>query len=533
MARGLRSWPWALVRLALCAACLGFVQGGKLLVFPADGSHWLSMRKVVQELTLRGHESTVVAPELSLHIREGQHYTLRTFPVTFSKDLFKELMHNNIHKVFEPEPLLKRFLDRIPMLKNFTNMHLSFCRELISNKELMKSLEETHYDAVLTDPIIPCGAILAQYLSIPAVYFLRGVPCGLDTESTQCPDPASYVPRMATENTDRMTFLQRVKNILYALPQNVVCHMLYSTFESLASELLQRDLSIVDVLSHGSVWLMRTDFVMDYPKPVMPNMIFIGGINCANNKQLSQEFEGYVNASGEHGIVVFSLGSMVSEIPMAKAMEIAEALGTIPQTVLWRYTGTPPSNLAKNTKLVKWLPQNDLLGHPKTRAFITHAGSHGIYEGLCNGVPMVLMPLFGDQMDNAKRMESRGAGVTLNVLEMTSADLSKALKTVINDKSYKENIMRLSALHKDRPISPLDLAVFWVEFVMRNKGAPHLRPAAHDLNWFQYHSLDVIGFLLAIVLTVVFVAVKSCMFCFRKCFGKKGKAKKAPKSKSH
>lgn len=30
--------------------------------------------------------------------------------------------------------------------------------------------------------------------------------------------------------------------------------------------------------------------------------------------------------------------------------------------VLWRYTGTPPPNLAKNTKLVKWLPQNDLLG---------------------------------------------------------------------------------------------------------------------------------------------------------------------------
>ena len=30
--------------------------------------------------------------------------------------------------------------------------------------------------------------------------------------------------------------------------------------------------------------------------------------------------------------------------------------------VLWRYTGTPPPNLAKNTKLVKWLTQNDLLG---------------------------------------------------------------------------------------------------------------------------------------------------------------------------
>lgn len=47
---------------------------------------------------------------------------------------------------------------------------------------------------------------------------------------------------------------------------------------------------------------------------------------------------------------------------------------------------------------------------------------------------MVMLPLFGDQMDNAKRMESRGAGVSLNVLEMTSEDLENALKTVINDK---------------------------------------------------------------------------------------------------
>ena len=99
--------------------------------------------------------------------------------------------------------------------------------------------------------------------------------------------------------------------------------------------------------------------------------------------------------------------------------------------------------------------------------------------------------------------------------------------------SYKENIMRLSSLHKDRPIEPMDLAVFWVEFVMRHKGALHLRPAAHDLTWYQYHSVDVIGFLLAIVLGVVFIMYKCCAFGCRKCFGKKGRVKKSHKSKTH
>ncbi|XP_013803964.2 UDP-glucuronosyltransferase 1A1-like isoform X2 [Apteryx mantelli] len=362
---------------------------------------------------------------------------------------------------------------------------------------------------------------------------MRGLPCGLDYKAAQCPNPPSYVPRLFTSSSDHMTFTERVKNLLIGFSEHLLCYLLYSKYENLASEFLHRDVTVLELFSTASVWLMRYDFVFEYPRPIMPNMVYVGGINCKQKKPLPKEFEAIVNASGEHGIVVFSLGSMVSEIPMKKAIEITEALGSVPQTVLWRYTGEVPPNLPKNIKLVKWLPQNDLLAHPKTRAFITHGGSHGVYEAICNAVPMVLMPLFGDQMDNAKRIETRGAGLTLNILEMTSKDISDALHAVINDKKYKENIKRLSDLHLDRPIHPLDLAVHWVEFVMRHKGAPHLRPAAHELNWIQYHSLDVIAFLLAVVLLSMFISLKCCLFCCRRCFRKKGRASKPTKSKSH
>ncbi|XP_074045950.1 UDP-glucuronosyltransferase 1A1-like isoform X5 [Macrotis lagotis] len=519
--------------LFLLLFCLGLAEGGKLLVIPVDGSHWLSMQGVLQELQIRGHEIVVIAPEVTALIQEAPFYDLKRYPVPFQKEDLEASFQWIKNDPFEKLTFWEMLFRTMERMKNSSDLIFTACSHLVYNTELMTYLEDTNFDAVFTNPFLPCGPIIAKYLSLPALYFVTGMPCNLDMVSTRCPNPSSYIPRSFSGNTDQMTFGQRLKNMGLTAAQVFLCDFVYSPYEHLASKLFNKELTIVDLLSNGSIWLLKNDFVREFPKPVMPNMVFIGGINCVYKKPLSQEFEAYVNASGEHGIVVFSLGSMVSEIPMAKAMEIAEALGTVPQTVLWRYTGKTPPNLAKNTKLVKWLPQNDLLAHPKTRAFITHAGSHGIYEGLCNGVPMVMMPLFGDQMDNAKRMESRGAGVTLNVLEMTTDDLSKALKSVINDKSYKENIMRLSALHKDRPISPLDLAVFWVEFVMRNKGAPHLRAAAHDLNWIQYHSLDVIAFLLAIVLTVVLIVVKSFKFCYRKCFGKKGKAKKATKAKSN
>ncbi|XP_011385750.1 UDP-glucuronosyltransferase 1-1-like isoform X2 [Pteropus vampyrus] len=530
MAAGPQGPRLLVLGLLLCVLGLSVSQGRKLLLVPLDGSHWLSMHGVIRQLHQRGHDLVVLASVASVYITEGAFYTLKRYPAPFKREDLEASFISLGRAVFENQPFLQRVVKTYKKVKKDSALLLSICSHLLHNKELMTSLAEGNFDAVLTDPFLPCGPIVAQYLALPAV-FSNALPCSLDFQGTQCPNPLSYVPRLLSFNTDGMTFLQRVENTLVALLENFLCSAVYSPYASLASEVLQKDVTVQDLLSSASIWLLRSDFVKNYPRPIMPNIVFIGGINCASQNPLSREFEAYINASGEHGIVVFSLGSMVSEIPEKKAMQIADALGTIPQTVLWRYTGPRPSNLAKNTILVKWLPQNDLLGHPMTRAFITHSGSHGIYEGICNGVPMVMMPLFADQMDNAKRMETRGAGVTLNVLEMTSEDLANALKTVISDKSYKENIMRLSSLHKDRPVEPLDLAVFWVEFVMRHKGAKHLRPAAHDLNWYQYHSLDVIGFLLAVVLGVVFIVCKCCVFGYRKCFGKKERAKKSHKSK--
>ncbi|NWU11222.1 UD11 glucuronosyltransferase, partial [Cephalopterus ornatus] len=514
--------------LVLFLAFWSVAEGGKLLVVPQDGSHWLSMRMVLEKLWERGHEIVAVVPDAALLLKSPQSFTIKTYSVPYTQEFVDKYYQDLGEKSFELT--LTVLLSNISEL---TSLFSSACRQLLYDKELMRYLQDSKFDAIVMDPVLPCGPILAEYLSLPSVYFMRGLPCTLDYKAAQCPSPVSYVPRTFSSTSDHMTFPQRVKNLLIGLSEHVLCYLFYSEFRSLASEFLQRDVTMQELFSKASVMLMRYDFVFEYPRPIMPNMVYVGGINCVQKKPLSEEFEAIVNASGEHGIVVFSLGSMVSEIPMKKAMEIADALGTVPQTVLWRYTGPTPPNLPGNVKLVKWLPQNDLLAHPKTRAFITHGGSHGVYEGICNAVPMVLMPLFGDQMDNAKRVESRGAGLTLNILEMTSQDISTALKAVINDKKYKENIQRLSDLHLDRPIHPLDLAVHWVEFVMRHKGAPHLRPAAHDLNWVQYHSLDVVGFLLLVVFLSLFISFKCCLFCCRRCCGKKGRTKKAAKSKTH
>ncbi|XP_015426916.1 PREDICTED: UDP-glucuronosyltransferase 2B31-like [Myotis davidii] len=278
-------------------------------------------------------------------------------------------------------------------------------------------------------------------------------------------------------------------------------------------------------MKKAEMWLIRTYWDFEFPRPLLPHFQFVGGLHCKPAKPLPKEMEEFVQSSGENGIVVFSLGSMVTNMTEERANVIASALAQVPQKVIWRYDGKKPDTLGPNTRLYKWIPQNDLLGHPKTKAFITHGGINGIYEAIYHGIPMVGLPMFADQPDNIAHMKTKGAAVRLDFNTISSTDLLNALKTVINDPSYKENAMKLSRIHHDQPVKPLDQAVFWIEFVMRHKGAKHLRPATHDLTWFQYHSLDVIGFLLACVATATFVIAKCVLFCCRKFF-KTGKSKR-------
>ncbi|XP_049340741.1 UDP-glucuronosyltransferase isoform X1 [Astyanax mexicanus] len=513
-----------LVLLGLACSSIRSVEGGKVLVMPVDGSHWLSMKILVEELSQKGHEMLVLVPDVGLLLHSTGKYTTQTFKVPYSQaqmdahiDRFKHRMTKKLSNIFEG-------IDR---LLSFNEMQLRGCEKLLYDEPVMKSLKERGFDLMLTDPVQPCGPIIAEAFSIPVVFLLRAMPCGLEQLAAQCPSLPSYVPRFLSRNSDVMTFPQRVKNILMMGFESILCWYIYDSSDKLVSKYLQRDTSFKEVLSHGAIWLMRYDFVFEYPRPIMPNMVTIGGINCAKKKKpLPADLEEFVNGSGDHGFVVFTLGSMVSELPEAKAREFFEAFRQIPQRVLWRYTGVVPKDAPKNVKLMKWLPQNDLLAHPKAKAFITHGGTHGLYEGLCNGVPMVMIPLFGDQGDNVQRMVVRGVAESLNIFDITSEKLLGALRKVINDKSYKEKMMKLSAIHKDRPVEPLDLAVFWTEFVMRHKGAQHLRPAAHDLNWVQYHSLDVIGFLFLVLVTFICVMLKTCQFCFRRCCRSSNKKKK-------
>ncbi|NXW05105.1 UD11 glucuronosyltransferase, partial [Fregetta grallaria] len=272
------------VTLVLLLSVLSSAAGGKLLVVPLDGSHWLSMREVLDGLRQKGHEIVVLAPEINLYIKPTKNFVMKTHPVPFTQEEMDENVQAFLQVILEEGSFLERFLKVYQSLKRLSDLSVSTCAQLLYNTELVRYLEESKFDAVLTDPLLPCGPILAEHLSVPSVFFLRGTSCGLEFEATQCPNPPSYVPRLFAVLTDRMNFLQRVKNQIFDIPMYFLCDFVFQPYAKLASEFLHRDVTVPDLLRQASIWLMRLDFVLDYPRPLMPNIIVIGGVNCVHKK---------------------------------------------------------------------------------------------------------------------------------------------------------------------------------------------------------------------------------------------------------
>lgn len=509
----------------LCAWLLGptLGSGSRILVVPLDGSHWVNMEILLKQLHARGHSITVLR-------------SAKSWYVPSHSKIFTAVNVTMLEDETEPSYYNKLLLDVIEcrrsgeFLRSFCQQHLiasllakghrilaAAAAEMLDDLEFMKRLADAKFDLMLTDPGLTIGVVLGSYLKLPMVFNVRWINTG-ESHFTFAPSPVSYIPVPGSELHDRMDLLGRFKNMLLYLHSMVEQHLIINPAYS---ELFQKHFPPgTDLLSlqlAADIWLVRVDFVFEFPRPTMPNVVYIGGFQCQEARPLPAELEAFVQSSGEHGVVVMSLGTLVSALPHQVTEAIAAAFAELPQKVVWKFAGEKPSALGNNTMLTKWIPQNDLLGHPKTRAFVAHGGTNGMYEAIYHGVPVLGLPLLFDQFDNLHRLKVRGAARVVEAESLTKEDFLAALKDILENPSYRDNIEHLSRLHRDQLTSPMDTAMFWTEYVIRNKGAAHLRAAGFTLPWYTYHSLDVALVVTAVIGTCVWVFVVICrVLCCRR-----------------
>jgi UDP:flavonoid glycosyltransferase YjiC (YdhE family) len=133
----------------------------------------------------------------------------------------------------------------------------------------------------------------------------------------------------------------------------------------------------------------------------------------------------------EGGLVYLSLGSLGSaDVDLMK--RLVEVLAETPHRyIVSKGPQHALIDLADNMWGQEFLPQTTIL--PRVDLVITHGGNNTVTECLHFGKPMVVLPLFWDQYDNAQRVHERGYGVRIPTYAFEPAELTGAIDGVLGE----------------------------------------------------------------------------------------------------
>lgn len=257
-------------------------------------------------------------------------------------------------------------------------------------------------------------------------------------EMVGTPAPLSYVPHPFIGYSERMTFSQRVENTLvtwydhfaynqYLIEQEKIYQNVFAGENKPSLDQLRKNVSLV---------LLNQHFTTSFPRPYVPNMIEVGGlhINRSKAKPLPTTITHFIE-NATNGVIYFSMGSNVQskDLPAEKRDGLLKAFGKLKQRVLWKWEDVNLPGKPDNVMVSSWFPQDDVLAHPNLKLFVTHGGLLSITEAVFNGVPIVGIPLFGDQFLNMAHAENMGFGIMVDYRNVTEKSISWAINEVLQN----------------------------------------------------------------------------------------------------
>jgi MGT family glycosyltransferase len=146
---------------------------------------------------------------------------------------------------------------------------------------------------------------------------------------------------------------------------------------------------------------------------------------------------------GEEPVVYLSLGSLASgDVELMRGL-IASLADSPYRVIVSKGPQHEELDLPGNMVGEEFLPQTSIL--PQVDVVITHGGNNTVTEALYFGKPMVLLPVFWDQYDNAQRMDETGFGIRLDTYGHDPAELPAAVERLLADEPLRERLAAVSS----------------------------------------------------------------------------------------
>ncbi|GBP38242.1 UDP-glucuronosyltransferase 2B10 [Eumeta japonica] len=279
--------------------------------------------------------------------------------------------------------------------------------------------------------------------------------------------------------------------------------------------------SYQEALHNVSILFENSHHAIGTPKSLPLNVVEIGGYHIPEGvPKLPEDMQSILDRS-TNGVVYFSMGSVLKSAHFSEDTRkgLLRIFGSLPYTVLWKFE-EELKGVPENVHVRPWMPQSGILApifplpaHPNTKVFVTHGGLLSTLEAIHFGVPLIAIPVFGDQPMNAARAARSGYALKVDYGDRMVEELRRALDSMLEDDSYYRQAKRLSGLFRRRPVSPQKLIVHYTELAIETGGAGHLRTRSALYPWYQRLLLDQLAFVVGLVVGVVFVVKRLVRLC--------------------
>ncbi|MFI7451615.1 glycosyltransferase [Nonomuraea sp. NPDC049714] len=203
---------------------------------------------------------------------------------------------------------------------------------------------------------------------------------------------------------------------------------IWSAFNAWCVEQGTEPLPELDFIHEGDLNLYVFPEILDYAgaRPLGENWHRLDSSVRETDEDFELPFE-----RNEGSLIYFSLGSLGSS-DVELMQRVIDVLGTTPhQIIVSKGPLHEEIKLADNMWGAEFLPQTKII--PLCDLVITHGGNNTTTEALHFGKPMILLPLFWDQYDNAQRVDELGYGVRLSTYAFTDEELKGALDRLLGD----------------------------------------------------------------------------------------------------
>ncbi len=174
--------------------------------------------------------------------KESDRFSYQPFNTSVDEQEVRDFIDEFLYfSVYETDQLnfLQIQMKVLEFVSIIQDMCTSYCDGILRSPKLMDKLRNGKFNVVLSDPIYQCSDIVAEELNVPLVYTFRlSIANVAERMCGQLPAPPSFVPGVTSKLTDKMSFTERIINMLFYLSQDFFATIGWKKFDNYYTEYL-------------------------------------------------------------------------------------------------------------------------------------------------------------------------------------------------------------------------------------------------------------------------------------------------------